>query len=63
MKTGERYYNSTRGNQIIRLIEVNKQSVVYEVEQGNTDNKIKMFECTKKRFNNIYLKINLSTQQ
>lgn len=58
MKTGEKYYNCTRGEQIVELLEVNASTVVYKVTQGNFNNSLKIFKCTKKRFNNLYIKIN-----
>ncbi len=63
MKTGQRYYNCSRAEQIVEVLEVDSASVVYKVTQGNYDNKQKLFKCTKRRFNNLYIKINLSTQQ
>lgn len=59
MKTGERYYNCTRPTQIVQLVQADKQNVIYEVQQGNIDNPIKTFKCSKKRFKNIYIKIEL----
>ena len=58
MKTGEKYYNCTRGEQIVELMEVTGVTVIYKVIQGNFNNAIKIFKCTKKRFNNLYIKIN-----
>jgi hypothetical protein len=62
MRTGERYYNSTRGEQIVRLKTIDGEFVVYEVEQGNVDNPITTFKCTAERFYNLYIKIGLSRQ-
>lgn len=56
MKTGETYYNSMREEQIVELMEVNGVTVVYKVLQGNFNNALKIFKCTKKRFNNLYIK-------
>jgi hypothetical protein len=63
MKTGQRYYNCSRAEQIVELLKIDGVNVVYKVEQGNFNNKTKIFKCTKKRFNNLYIKIELSTQQ
>lgn len=63
MKTGERYYNCSRLEQIVELLEVDALNVVYKVTQGNYKNPLKIFQCTKKRFKNLYIKIELSTQQ
>lgn len=63
MKTGERYYNCSRVEQIVELLEVDALNVVYKVTQGNYKNPLKIFQCTKKRFKNLYIKIELSTQQ
>jgi hypothetical protein len=63
MKTGQRYYNCSRVEQIVELLEVDALNVVYKVTQGNYSNPKKIFQCTKKRFNNLYIKIELSTQQ
>jgi hypothetical protein len=62
MKTGERYYNCSRAEQIVQIMDLNKKFVTYKVQQGNHDNPIDTFKCTKERFNNIYIKIGLSTQ-
>lgn len=63
MKTGQRYYNCSRAEQIVELLEVDGASVVYKVTQGNFNNPMKIFKCTKTRFKNLYIKIDLSTQQ
>lgn len=60
MKVGERYYNSTRPNQIVKLAEVDSVNVEYRVEQTTSDNTIKQFKCSKDRFKNLYRKIELS---
>jgi hypothetical protein len=57
MKTGERYYNCSRADQIVELLEVNASTVVYKVTQGNYYNPLKIFKCTIRRFNNLYIKL------
>ena len=63
MKTGERYYNSTRPNQIVKLINVDSVNVEYKVENPTSDNSIKQFTCSKQRFVNLYCKVRLSQSE
>jgi hypothetical protein len=62
MKTGQRYYNCSRAEQIVELLEVDALNVVYKVTQGNYKNPLKIFQCTKRRFNNLYIQIKPSRQ-
>ena len=62
MKTGQRYYNCSRAEQIVELLEVDALNVVYKVTQGNYHNPMKIFKCTKTRFNNLYILIKPSRQ-
>ena len=43
MKTGQRYYNCSRAEQIVELLEVDALNVVYKVTQGNYKNPLKIF--------------------
>jgi hypothetical protein len=60
MKVEERYYNTSRPNQIVKLVSVDSITVEYKVEQATSDNTIKQFKCAKERFKNLYRKIELS---
>ena len=50
------YENATRP-QIVKIINMVKTDVQYEVIKGTSNNPKKTFICTIDRFNNIYTKI------
>jgi len=50
------YENVTRP-QIVKIINMIKTDVHYEVVESTTNNSKKSFICTIERFNNIYTKI------
>ena len=63
MKVGERFYNTTRPNQIVVLTDVDNVNLSYKVEQATSDNSIKNFTCSKQRFENLYRKVKLSQSE
>ena len=55
LKTMGYYFNVTRTDQVVQIIDLKKDKVWYQVIRQYDQNTITEFFCTRERFNNLYL--------
>jgi myo-inositol-hexaphosphate 3-phosphohydrolase len=55
LKTMGYYFNVTRTDQVVQIIDLKKDKVWYQVIRQYDQNTITEFCCTRERFNNLYL--------